>query len=69
LPQGALTLSQSFQMLTGSLGSTPIADGKMRGDEISFKVGNAVYNGRLQGNTLRGTVTGGSGGNWTATKK
>ena len=68
-PQGALTLTQSFQMLTGTLGSTPISDGKMRGDEISFKVGNAVYNGRLQGNTLRGTVTGGSGGNWTATKK
>jgi precorrin-6B methylase 2 len=69
MPQGALTLSQNFQMLTGTLGSTAISDGKMRGDEITFKVGNAVYNGRLQGNTLRGTVTGGSGGNWTATKK
>ena len=69
MPQGALTLSQSFQMLTGTLGNTPLSDGKMRGDEISFKAGNAVYSGRLQGNTLRGTVTGGSGGNWTATKK
>jgi SAM-dependent methyltransferase len=69
MPQGALTLTQSFQALTGTLGGTAIADGKMRGDEITFKVGNATYNGRLQGNTLRGTVTGGSGGNWTATKK
>jgi len=69
LPQGALTLSQSFQMLTGSLGSTPISDGKLRGEEITFKVGNAVYTGRMQGNTLRGTVTGGSGGTWTATRQ
>ena len=69
MPQGALTLTQSFQMLTGTLGNSPISDGKMRGDEITFKVGNATYSGRLQGTTLRGTVTGGSGGNWTATKK
>jgi hypothetical protein len=69
MPQGALTLTQNFQMLTGTLGGTAISDGKMRGDEITFKVGNATYSGRLQGNTLRGTVTGGSGGNWTATKK
>jgi len=69
LPQGALTLSQNFQMVTGSLGSTSISDGKLRGDEITFKVGNAVYAGRVQGNTIRGTVTGGSGGAWTATRK
>ena len=69
LPQGALTLSQNFQMVTGSLGSTPISEGKLRGDEITFKVGNAVYTGRVQGTTIRGTVTGGSGGAWTATRK
>jgi hypothetical protein len=69
MPQGALTLKQSFQMLSGTLGSTPISDAKLRGEEITFKVGNATYNGRLQGDSLRGTVTGGSGGNWTATRK
>ena len=51
------------------LGSTPISDGRLRGDEITFKVANAVYTGRVQGNTLRGTVTGGSGGTWTATRR
>jgi len=69
LPQGALTLKQNFQMVTGSLGSTPIIDGKLRGEEITFKVADVVYTGRVQGNTLRGTVTGGSGGTWTATRR
>ena len=69
LPQGALTLTQTFQMVSGTLGSTPIAGGKLRGDEITFAVGNAVYTGRVQGNTIRGTVAGGSGGAWTATRK
>ena len=38
MPKGALTLTQKFQMVTGTLGSTPISDGKLRGDEISFTV-------------------------------
>ena len=69
LPQGALTLKQTFQMVTGTLGGTPISDGTLRGEEITFKVGNAVYTGRVQGNTIRGTVTGGRGGTWTATRR
>ena len=69
LSQGALTLKQSFQMLSGSLGTTPISDAKMRGDEILFKAGNASYTGRVQANTIRGTVTGGSSGTWTATRR
>ena len=36
MPQGALTLTQKFQMVTGTLGSTAISDGKLRGDEITF---------------------------------
>ena len=67
MPQGTLTLNQTYQMVTGTLGSTPISDGKLRGEEITFKVGNTTYTGRAQGNTLRGTVTG--GGAWTATKQ
>jgi hypothetical protein len=67
LPQGTLTLQQKFQMLSGTLGSTPISDAKMRGDEITFKAGNATYTGRVNGTSMRGTVSG--GGNWTANKK
>lgn len=69
MPQGTLTLMQQFQMLSGTLGTTAISDGRMRGEEITFTVGTTVYSGRLQGHTLRGTVSGGSRGNWSATKR
>jgi precorrin-6B methylase 2 len=69
MPQGSLTVAQEFQMLTGTLGSTAISGGRMRGDAISFTVGNTMYNGRVEGNTIRGTMSGGSTGAFTATKR
>jgi hypothetical protein len=43
LAQGALTLKQSFQMVSGTLksgsNSTPIANGKLSGDQITFNAG------------------------------
>ena len=69
LGEAELTLKQSNQMLTGTLGSTEITEARMRGKDISFKVGNASYTGTLDGKTLTGTVTGGSGSTWTATLK
>src|SRR5215203_479740 len=68
-PQGELTLTQQFQMLTGTLASTAISEGKVNGDEVTFTVGDAKYTGKLSGNTIQGTITGGAGGSWTATKK
>ena len=68
LPQGELTLRQEFQMLSGSIGSTTIASGRMRGNDISFTAGGAQYTGRVNGSSIQGTVTGGSGASWTATK-
>ena len=67
LPQGALTLKQSFQNVSGSLGSTSITDGKLRGEEITFKAGDAVYTGRVQGNAMSGTTS--AGAKWSATKR
>src|SRR5687768_1243423 len=69
MPQGTLTLDQQFQMLTGTLGSTAISGGRLRGDAITFTVGNTVYNGRVEGNTIRGTMSGGASGAFTATKR
>jgi hypothetical protein len=66
MPQGTLTLTQKFQMLSGTLGSTPVT-GRLRGDEITFSAGNAKYTGRVNGTTMSGDV--GGGGKWTATKK
>jgi hypothetical protein len=68
MPKGNLTLTQQFQMISGTLGSTPISDGRVRGDEVSFTVGDAKYTGRVTGTTIQGTITGGSGGTWTATR-
>jgi SAM-dependent methyltransferase len=65
LPQGELTLKQSFQMLSGSLKSgndvTPITNGKMNGDQISFSAGGTAYTGRVSGNSIEGT-------GWKATR-
>ena len=55
-PQGELTLRQSYQMLSGSLRADgkilPIADGRVRGEELSFKAGGKEYRGRMNGKTV-----------------
>jgi hypothetical protein len=60
-PEGNLTLNQQFQMLTGTLGSTAIADGKMNGDQITFTAGGKKYTGRVNGTTIQGQ-------GWTASR-
>jgi hypothetical protein len=63
LPQGELKLTQTFQMLTGTLtagGSTTNVTGKMNGDQINFSAGNAQYTGRVTGNAIEGTMKSGS---------
>ncbi|HVR15127.1 MAG TPA: class I SAM-dependent methyltransferase [Candidatus Limnocylindrales bacterium] len=68
LPQGELTIKQSFQMITGTLKSanatTPV-NGKLNGDQISFSAGSASYTGRVNGNAMEGTV---GGNKWSATR-
>ena len=63
---GAMTLYQQFQNVTGSLGTGKIGDGRLRGDQISFSVGNSKYTGRVAANTITGTM---NGKPFTATKK
>ncbi|MCC7007706.1 MAG: methyltransferase domain-containing protein [Acidobacteria bacterium] len=62
---GPLRLTQEFQQASGSLGSQPIADGRLRGDQLSFTVGGSKYEARVVGNTMTGT---GPNGAWKATK-
>lgn len=63
-----LTLTQKFQMLEGTLGGRPLTDAKMTGREIAFTVGGgARYTGRVDGNSMKGTIS--TGGSFTATKK
>jgi len=54
-PQGELVLKQEFQLLSGTLrtgGRTLALDGKVRGEEISFRAGGREYRGRVNGRTL-----------------
>jgi hypothetical protein len=68
LGNGQLALTQQFQMLSGTLDGKPIADGRLRGDEIQFTVGGVKYTGKVDGSTMSGTTAGGTGGSWKATK-
>jgi SAM-dependent methyltransferase len=72
LPEGELTLKQSFQMITGTLragGKETAIKGRLSGDQISFKAGNAQYSGRIAANGIKGTVKAGSGTTeWSARK-
>ena len=73
LPQGELALKQEFQMLSGTLKSgsqsTPITNGRLLGDQITFSAGGAEYTGRVSGNAMEGSVkSGASSGKWKATR-
>src|SRR5712692_8417956 len=65
LPQGELTLKQTYQMISGTLKSsanaTPITNGKLNGDQISFAAAGTQYTGHVNGNTI-------DGGNLKATR-
>ena len=67
--QGELKLTQTYQELSGSLGSVAITDAKMRGDQITFTAGKTQYTGRVTGNSISGTQkSGAASSNWTATR-
>jgi 16S rRNA G966 N2-methylase RsmD len=69
LPQGDLTLTQQFQMISGKLGSTPITNGRLRGNAITFNAGTVQYTGQVKGSSMQGTLTGGQSGAWSATRR
>jgi precorrin-6B methylase 2 len=69
LAQGDLALTQQFQMISGTLGSTPITNGKLRGNAISFEVGPVQYTGHVNGSSMQGTVKGGQSSAWSATRR
>ncbi len=71
LPEGKLTLKQDFQMISGTLearsSTTPIENGSLHGDQVNFSAGRDQYTGRVNGNTIEGTVTSkGNNNKWKA---
>jgi hypothetical protein len=45
---------------------TPIANGKLKGDQILFNAGGVVYAGQVSGGSMQGTLS--SGGTWSASR-
>ena len=55
LPQGELTISQTFQMIGGTIkagGKTVPIEGKVTGNRIDFAAGERQYTGRVSGNRM-----------------
>ena len=73
LPQGELTLRQSYQMVEGTLKvgdrSVPIVNGRLRGDQIRFNADGTEYSGRVSGDSIEGTLKGAAAGAWSAARR
>jgi len=72
-PEGELVLKQSFQMVSGTLKTrnvlTPIANGRLNGDQISFTAGGVQYTGRVQGDRIEGRMKSGArNSQWRASR-
>jgi SAM-dependent methyltransferase len=67
--QGVLALKQDFQTVSGTLGAASIENSKLLGDEISFTASGSAYKGRVNGDSITGTVSaGGRQSAWIATR-
>jgi len=57
---GELELRQSFQRVSGVVAaqgrSVPVADGRLRGDALSFTAGDTAYAGRVSAGRIDGTA-------------
>ena len=67
LGASTLTLTQEFQVLGGTMGTTPITSGKMKGEDITFAANGVTYTGKVNGTSMKGTTS--AGASWSATKK
>jgi SAM-dependent methyltransferase len=67
LAKGELTLEQKFQTVSGTLSAggsdTPVNNGRLNGDRITFTAGGTTYTGRVNGDTMRG-----DNGAWSAVR-
>ena len=65
LGQDDLTLTQTFQVLSGTLGTASITHARMHGVDITFEAGGVQYTGTANGDSMSGTA---AGKTWTATR-
>jgi SAM-dependent methyltransferase len=73
MDDGRLTITQKFQMVSGTLmsGSTaaPVENGRLRADQLTFSAAGIEYRGRVTGNRIDGILKSPAGERpWRATK-
>jgi len=72
LGNGELALAQVAQTVTGTFTAggraTPVTNGRIRGDQITFTAAGSDYTGRVKGQTMQGRVQGMTSGAWSATR-
>lgn len=70
--QGDISFTQSFQKVVGNVkasNGTVALNGKLRGDQITFTAGGTEFSGKVNGNTIEGTMKAdGKTSPWKATK-
>jgi hypothetical protein len=59
LDNGELALQQQYQMVSGTLRIGKVVhrirNGRLRGEEITFRAGGRIFTGRVNGNVIEGT--------------
>jgi hypothetical protein len=68
LGEQQLRLTQRYQVLSGTLGTRSVTDARLDGKAIRFTVDGVRYSGTVDGETMTGSITGGPGGNWSASR-
>lgn len=73
MPEGSLSLTQRFQFASGALttarGIRVVEHGRLRGETITFAIGDAWYTGRVAGDEMSGTLeVAGRQAGWRATR-
>jgi len=62
--EGELALEQNFQMVSGKLKtnnrSYELSEGRLKGDELTFKANGSQYTGKVNGKNITGTYSNGS---------
>ena len=71
LGKETLTLTQTFQKVTGTLGDQPVTEGMLKGKEITFRVGPRTYTGTVDGARMQGRVSAPAGPQteWSALRR
>jgi precorrin-6B methylase 2 len=73
LGEDLLTINQEFQMIKGKVASADnnsnIKDGRLRGEEITFRINDRLYTGVVSGDRMEGIIRDSTGEKkWSATR-